>query len=200
MASSTPVRHFLPKISAEFRPAVRKVQLSASKSIPRIGFRRSSGGAVGSGRKLGVSISSSKDSVTREEDTRKAAEARIGFNIETLRSDGYKFKKLERLCKLNGVRSKGTTDQLKKRLEHFYEISPGIYRPNMCFKFDNWVVYNAHARRISGALADCSSVLEELEGMLSEEEYNELLKFEQSFDEPSLGLDEQFSAADQLYI
>jgi hypothetical protein len=46
--------------------------------------------------------------------------------------------------------------------------------------------------------ADCSSVLAELEGMLSEEEYNEVLQFEQSFDEPSLGLDERFSAAEKL--
>jgi len=176
----------------------QSVHLSASKLNTCVRPRPARGVAHGTGRGASTCAAYTKEGGNGEvpEEVRKAVEAKVGFTIEKLRADGYKLKKLERLCKQNGLRPKGTADKLKSRLEHFYETQPGIVSLPLCFKFDNWLVYKAQSREITNALADCSTTLDDLAGLFTEEECSEIVTFAK--EELHMTFDDEAAAIDRV--
>jgi len=149
----------------------------------------------GAGRKTQVITAYSRNgNKDIPEEVRKGVEAKVGFSIDKLQEGGYKLKKLQRLCKQNGLRSVGTADKLTSRLEHFYETQPGIVQLPLCFKFDNWLVYKAQSRQITSALADCSSTLDSMAGLFTEEECSDMMAFAK--DELNMTFDDEAAAID----
>jgi hypothetical protein len=80
----------------------------------------------------------------------------VSFDVEKLRAGGYKFKKLQALCKAHSLRKDGTQKQLTARLLRFFETRPGAPPPPPDLGFSPWMQYRALAHTASLALSGAS--------------------------------------------
>mmetsp|Transcript_25270 Transcript_25270/g.34810 ORF Transcript_25270/g.34810 Transcript_25270/m.34810 type:complete len:216 (-) Transcript_25270:110-757(-) len=118
----------------------------------------------------------------------------LTFDPVLLKSNGYKLKKLQRMCKSHGLKTMGTADKLTTRLLNYYETRPGVFKPDTCFRFNSWLEHNSQARSVNSALADADFSIVQLEKMISDGSSEaEILEYLESELETILSEDPHFS-------
>jgi hypothetical protein len=90
--------------------------------------------------------------------TAVAATTAGGLDAAQLSAGGYKFKKLQTLCKTHGLRKDGSAAQLTARLLRHHDTRPGRPLPPPDIRFAPWLQYRALARAASVALSGAGSL------------------------------------------